>query len=150
MPLSADSQGPFDLTGARNSVASTGKSKKPRRKHPDSSVLLRTICLPHPCFVHELVDGLCIYISPVLKLSPVFSGGIARISIIPSPSKPAAVQEREKDNATSNDTQFTVARQIVVKAQEWQEAPEGHVGLSPQLATTLGIHGIGDLARYEA
>jgi hypothetical protein len=146
--LPAESDGPFDLTGAKNSVASTSKSKKSRRKVPDPSIILRTICLPHPSFEDELLDNLCVYVAPFVKASPVFSGGVAKISILPSPSKPQVVPDKEKDNTASNDTEFTLAKQIVVKVQAWEEAPEEHIGLSPRVVITLGIHGLGDLAKY--
>ncbi len=73
--------------------------------------------------------------------------GLAKVSILPSPSKPPVVPEKERDNATTNDTEFTTAKQIVAKVQVWEEAPEDHVGLSPRLSTTLGIHGLGDISR---
>ena len=141
-------EGAFDLTGAKNSVASTTKSKRSRRKLPDPSIVLRTICLPHPIFEDEVVDNLCLYVNPFVKTLPVFSGGLAKMSILPSPSKPPAMPDKEKDNGTANDTEFTVAKQVVVKVQAWDEAPEDHIGVSPRLATTLGIHGLGDLSRY--
>ena len=147
-PPQVESEGAFDLTGAKNSVASTTKSKRSRRKVLDPSIILRTICLPHPIFEDEVVDNLCIYVNPFVKTSHVFSGGLAKISILPSPSKPPVVPDKEKDNATTNDTEFTNAKQIVVKVEVWEEAPEDHVGLSPRLAATLGIHGPGDLSRY--
>lgn len=144
----ADGQGAFDLTGAQNSVASTPKSKKSRRKPPDPSMLLRTICLPHPTFDDEILDGLCIYIDPFIKASPVFSGGLAKIAILPSPSKPAPAPEKDKDITTPNEAELAVAKQVVVKVQEWEEAPAEHVILSPQLASTLGVRGLGDIARF--
>jgi peroxin-1 len=149
-PVPMESEGAFDLTGARNSVASTSKSKRLRRKAPDPSLHLRTICLPHPTFEDELLDSLCVYVSPFMKSSPVFSGGMTKISIVPSPSKPptAPEKEKEKENAASNETEFAIAKQVVVKVQAWEEAPEHHIGLSPQLAATLGIHGIGNIAKY--
>lgn len=149
-PLPVESEGPFDLTGARNSVASTTKSKKSRRKAPDPSLLLRTICLPHPTFEDEIQeDTLCVYVDPFLKTSPVFAGGFAKLSILPSPSKPPVVPEKDKDNAAAtNEGEFTIAKQVIAKVQIWEEAPEDHIGLSPRLASTLGIHGLGDLARY--
>ena len=148
-PPQVESEGPFDLTGAKNSVASTNKSKRSRRKALDPSLILRTICLPHPMFEDEIVDNLCLYVSPLIKTSPVFSGGLAKVSLLPSPSKPPVSLDKEKDNGTTNDTEFINAKQIIVKAQVWEEAPEDHVGLSPRLATTLGIHGLGDLLRHQ-
>ena len=144
-----ESEGPFDLTGAKNSVTSTTKSKRSRRKVIDPSIILRTICVPHPIFEDEVVDNLCIYVNPFIKTLPVFSGGLAKVSLLPSPSKVPVVQDKEKDNATTNDAEFTNAKQIVVKVQVWEEAPEDHVGLSPRLATTLGSHRLGDLLRYQ-
>ena len=146
-PAPVESEGTFDLTGAKNSVASTSKSKRSRRKAPDPSIILRTICLPHPTFEDEVVDNLCLYVNPFVISSPVFSGGVAKISILPSPSKPTFVPEKEKDNASTNDTEFTPTKQIVAKVQVWEEVPEDHVGLSPRLAATLGIHGLGDISR---
>jgi len=152
LPLPAESEGPFDLTGARNSVASTTKSKKSRRKAPDPSLLLRTICLPHLTFEDEIQeDTLCVYVDPFLKTSPVFAGGFAKMSVLPSPSKPPVVPEKDKDNpAATNEAEFTIAKQVVAKVQVWEEAPEDHIGISPRLATTLGIHGLGDLARLSS
>ena len=149
-PLAVESEGAFDFTGAKNSVASTSKSKKLRRKVIDPSFLLRTICLPHPTFEDEIPeDTLCVYVDPFMKTSPVFAGGFAKISIIPSPSKPAVVTDKDKDNiAAPNEAEFTITKQIVAKVQVWEEAPEDHVGLSPQLASTLGINDLGDLAKY--
>ena len=143
-----NSEGAFDLTGAKNSVASTTKSKRSRRKVLDPSLILRTICLPHPIFEDEVVDNLCIYVNTFVKTSAVFSGGLAKVSLLPSPSKLPVVPDKEKD-ATTNDTEFINAKQIVVKVQVWEEAPEDHVGLSPRLAATLGIHRLGDLLRYQ-
>lgn len=149
-PLPVESEGAFDLTGARNSVASTTKSKKSRRKVPDPSLLLRTICLPHPTFEDEIQeDTLCVYVDPFLKMSPVFASGFVKLSILPSPSRPPVVADKDKDNtAATNEAEFTLAKQIVAKVQVWEEAPEDHIGLSPRLASTLGIHGLGDLTRY--
>ena len=147
-PPQAESEGTFDLTGAKNSVASTTRSKKSRRKAPEQSLVLRTICLPHPIFEDELVDSLCVYVDPLLKATAVFSGNVAKISILPSPSRPPILPDKEKDNTASNDTEFTIAKQVVVKAQSWDEAPEGHIGLSPRLAAILGIFGVGDFARH--
>ena len=151
-PLPVESEGAFDLTGARNSVASTTKSKKSRRKVADPSLLLRTICLPHPTFEDEIQeDTLCVYVDPFLKMSPVFAGGFAKMSILPSPSRPPVVADKDKDNTTAtNEAEFTLAKQIVAKVQVWEEAPEDHIGLSPRLVSTLGIHGLGDLARFSA
>jgi len=143
-------EGAFDLTGAKNSDASTNKSKRSRRKLPDPSIVLRTICLPHPTFEDEVVDNLCLYVNPFVKTLPVFSGGLVKISILPSPSKPPVVPDKEKDNTNASDTEFTIAKQVIVKVQAWDEAPEDHVGLSPLLATTLCIQGLGDLARYDS
>lgn len=143
-------EGAFDLTGAKNSVASTNKSKRSRRKLPDPSIVLRTICLPHSTFEDEVMDNLCLYVNPFVKTSPVFSGGLVKISILPSPSKPPVVPDKEKDNTNVNETEFTVAKQVIVKVHAWDEAPEDHVGLSPRLATTLCIQGLGDLARYHS
>ena len=149
-PAQAESttEGAFDLTGAKNSVASTGKSKKSRRKAADPSTVLRTICLPHPLFEDEFVDSLRIYVNPFVKAHPVFSGGLAKISILPSPSKPvqAPDKDKEKDNA-QNNAEFTLAKQLVVKVQVWEDGTEDHVGISPRLARTLGINDLGDLAR---
>jgi peroxin-1 len=147
-PPPVESEGPFDLTGAKNSAASTTKSKRPRRKVLDPSLTLRTICQPHPIFDDEVVDNLCLYVNPFIKTLPVFSEGLAKVSLLPSPSKPPVPLDKEKDNAPTNDTEFTNAKQIVAKVQMWEEAPEDHVGLSQRLATTLGIHGVGDLLRY--
>lgn len=84
------------------------------------------------------------------KASAVFSGGLVRISILPSPSRPPVVpdKEKEKENQTSNDTEFSIAKQVIVKAQAWEEAPDDHICMSPRLARTLGINGVGDLARH--
>jgi hypothetical protein len=88
-------------------------------------------------------------VDPFLKTSPVFAGGFAKLSILPSPSKPPVVPEKDKDNAAAtNEAEFTIAKQVIAKVQIWEEAPEDHIGLSPRLANTLGIHGLGDLARY--
>src|SRR5579859_4011775 len=106
-PVPSEGQGAFDLTGAQNSVASTTKSKKSRRKVPDPSMLLRTICLPHPTFEEEILDTLCIYVDPYIKTSPVFAGGLAKISILPSPSKPAATPAKDKDTTTPNEAELT-------------------------------------------
>jgi peroxin-1 len=142
-------EGAFDLTGAKNSVASTAKSKKSRRKAPDPSIVLRTICLPHPLFEDEVLDILAIYVNPFIKASPVFSGGLAKISILPSPSKPVPAPDKDKEKETAaNEAEFTVAKQLVVKVQGWEDGPEDHVGISPRLARTLGITELGDLSRY--
>jgi peroxin-1 len=145
-PAAVEGQGAFDLTGGQNSVASTTKSKKSRRKAAEPSILLRTICLPHPTFEDEVVDHLCVYVDPFVKASPVFSGGLAKISILPSPSKPSPLPDKEKD--ASKDTEFSIAKVVVVKVQVWEEAPEEHIGLSPLLAATLNVRGLGDVARY--
>jgi len=145
----AATEGAFDLTGAKNSVASTAKSKKSRRKAPDPSIVLRTICLPHPLFEDEVSDSLTIYVSPFLKASPVFSGGLAKISILPSPSKPVPAPDKDKDKETvANDAEFTVAKLLAVRLHVWEDGPEDHVGISPRLAGTLGITELGDLSRY--
>jgi hypothetical protein len=73
---------------------------------------------------------------------------LAKISILASPSKPAPGPEKDKDTTTPNEAEFTIAKQVVVKVQAWEEAPEEHVGLSPQLAATLDIRGLGDVARF--
>jgi len=146
LPVSPETQ--LDLNGGKNSVASTTKSKRSRRKPADPSIILRTICLPHPVFEDELLDNLCVYVDPQVKALPVFSGGVAKISIIPSPSRQTSTPEKEKEANAVSESEFTVAKQIVVKAQIWEEAPEGHIGLSPQLALTLGLSGLGDFAKY--
>jgi peroxin-1 len=136
----------FDLTGTKRSIASTTKSKKSRRKAADPSICLRTICLPHLVFQEELDDTLCVYVDPYLKASAAFSGGLAKISILPSPSKPIP-PDKDKDNPAV-ENELALAKHIVVKVEAWEDAPEDHVGLSPRLTTTLGITGLGDMARY--
>jgi peroxin-1 len=146
-PTPAEGEGAFDLTGPQNSVASTTKSKKVKRRATDPSFLLRTICLPHSLF-EETIDEqqLCVYINPYLKASSVVSGGLTRISILPSPSKPPPQEKRDEN--TNPETEFTIAKQLVVKVQAWDDAPDDHVAISPLLAKTLGITGLGDIARY--
>jgi len=94
------------------------------------------------------LDTLCVYVDPFVKTSPVFAGGLAKISILSSPSKPAPGSEKDKDMTTPLDAELAVAKQVVVKVQTWEEAPDDHVGVSPQLAATLSIRGLGDIARY--
>ena len=144
--LAAETDGPFDLTGTKNSVASTTKSKRARRRVVDPSVLLRTVCLPHVTFTGDVDDGLCVYVDPYLRGSAVFSGGVAKITILPSPSKPTQPTDKDKETAP-NDTEMTIAKTVVVKVLEWEDAPENHVALSPRLAATLGINKLGDIAR---
>jgi peroxin-1 len=144
-PVPVEGQGAFDLTGAQNSVASTTKSKKARRRVTEPSILLRTICLPHSTFGDEILDHLCVYVDPLVKASPVCSGGLVRISISPSPSRPAPPPDKDKDN---KEPEAIVAKTVVVKVQAWEEAPEEHIGLSPQLAATLNVHRLGDITRY--
>jgi hypothetical protein len=97
--------------------------------------------------VDDVLDNLCIYVDPLVKTLAIFSGGLVKISLLSSPSKPPVVPEKDKD-ASPNDAEFSIAKAVVVKVQVWEEAPEGHVGISPRLANTLGVHGLGDLARY--
>ena len=90
---------------------------------------------------------MCVYVNPYVKASPVFSGGLARISILPSPSKPAP-HEKKDENSNHTETGFAIAKHVVAKVQTWDDAPEDHVAISPVLAATLGINGLGDIARY--
>lgn len=87
---------------------------------------------------------LCVYIHPYVKASSVF-GGLVRISILPSPSKSPPSQDKKDD--TNAETEFTIAKHVVAKVYAWEEGPEDHIALSPQLAAALGIHGLGDIAR---
>jgi len=149
-PAQAEStaEGAFDLTGAKNSVASTAKSKKSRRKVADPSIVLRTICLPHPLFEDDVGDSLCIYVNPFVKASPVFSGGLAKITVLPSPSKPVQAFDKDKEKEIAqNNAEFAIAKQLVVKVEIWEDGPEDHVGINPRLAWTLGINDLGDLSR---
>jgi peroxin-1 len=136
----------FDLTDTKRSIASTTKSKKFRRKAANPSILLRTICFPHPVFQEDFGDTLCVYVDPYLKASAAFAGGFARISILPSPSKPIPA-DKDKENPVA-ENELALAKHIVVKVEAWEDAVEDHVGLSPLLATALGVTGLGDIARY--
>ena len=149
-PITPESEGAFDLIGARNSVASTTKSKKSGRKALEVTLVLRTLCLPHPIFEGEAPDNLCVYIDPHIQNSPIFSGGLTKISILPSPSKSSFAQEKEKEKekeAATNEAEFSVAKTVIAKVQVWKGTPQDHIGISHILASTLGIRGLGDLAR---
>jgi peroxin-1 len=147
-PPSGENESPFDLTNTKKSVASTSKSKLSRRKTPEPSILLRTICLPHPTFQGDPADTLCVYIDPFLNASKVFAGGLAKISILASPSKPSApAADKDKENHPT-DTELALAKHIVVKVEVWDDVPDDHIGISPRLATTLGINGLGDIAKF--
>jgi peroxin-1 len=144
---STETNGPVDVTGNRNSIASTSKSRKPKRKGTEPSMLLRTVCLPHKTFKGAVDEGLCVYVDPYIKASALFSGGMCKVSVLGSPGRQVATQEKKDDGPGGADTELMIARQVVVKVLVWEDAPANHVGISPSLAATLGIQSLGDIAK---